>query len=92
MRKATFNKRIKALEAENTELKTRIGEMIDDAIILSDEFDAFARAHSLAANTGVDTNSRLAASRRGRAKSYNECADKLRSRFKIRQPEGDRDA
>lgn len=53
---------------------------------IADEFDQRAKALRNGLE-GVDDNSRLAASRRGRARSYNDAATTLRSRFKIESEE-----
>ena len=78
--------RIKELEAEIIHLKLTAKE-------LADNFDARAETYRDGVKgAGIDTNSRLAASHRGRARSYNEAADRVRSRFKIAQTEGVKDA
>jgi len=80
------SERIKELEAEVTHLKLT-------AIELANSFDSRAETYRDGVKgAGIDTNSRLAASHRGRARSYNEAADRIRSRFKITQPEGVKDA
>lgn len=64
--------------------------LLEDIVAVAGEFDR--RAKDLRASAGpgtpIDTKSHLAASIRGRAKSYGDAATTLRARFKIPQQGG----